>query len=148
MVHFIGLIGGLIIIFYALLVVKLYWQTGWRVLDKESRKLPEVWFAHGVVIAFLMAAVNAFVWKVGFRILNYGRETEFEYVQYGLLFDGLVLALALTWAAFCHLFAAYLNLTKSEQRDWNWVTIAFYPNHNLAIRTIHRLYVALWRRKT
>lgn len=146
MLGYLSLLSGLSIICFSLLVVKLYWETGVSLFRGDSSK-PEAWFAHGVVMAFLATAVNGLAWKVGVRIidlLHNPRWVDIERVGFAI---DLVVAILVVWAAFCHLYAAYLNLTISERKGWNWLTVAFYPKTNGFTKTLHFLLNKVCRRE-
>lgn len=137
---FFGIMGGLLILAFSGLVIKLYAGIARGVFQKANRHRPEVWFAHGIVVGFTAVSLNAFLWKLAFRldlIASFGPVVTFMRSAGGY-FDLLIGSLT-AWAGFCHLYSAYLNLIPSERRKWTWVTIPFYPHSNVLTHIVHKM---------
>jgi hypothetical protein len=138
--HNASVLGSMTILLFSFLVMKLYFRIAQNIFTAEGRKRPEVWFAHGIVVGFAAVAVNAFLWKLILRLTQEMGGDTFTLFIYsaGGYFD-FAIAIVTAWAAFCHLYSAYLNLHPDHREGWDWLTIAFYPDHNVITRTIHRL---------
>lgn len=133
----VGLTMSAIFILIGCLVIRLYFGLGRRVFLKNFRNHPEVWFAHGIAIAFIATVINTAFFKF-FLVMaldGYYPITPMWVNKYVNFFCvGLMI-----WGAFCHLHSAYLNLPQEERHRWTWLTIAFYPDHNPVVRLVHHV---------
>jgi len=137
---FVSAFSGMLIILFSALVIHLYWDTARGIIRHKERKKAETWFSHGIVVGFTSISMNAFFWKVIGRFGQLvGAQTFTDFLRtYGGFFD-LMFSIATVWAAYCHLYSAFLHLSVRDRDGWTWLTISFYPNHNFLSRAIHNL---------
>ena len=145
MMEGVGVVSGLFMVVFASLVAKLYWAAGINRFLRGERS-PEHWFAHGIVVSFTMVALNALLWKVVIRTVRGMGELEFFFRTAGNLVD-LVFMPFVVWAAFCHLYAAWLNLPVIDKPHWNWLNVAFYPRVSVITKLLGGLLNLVQRRK-
>jgi magnesium-transporting ATPase (P-type) len=128
---------GACVILIGCLVIRLYFGLGRRIFTKQYHDRPEVWFAHGIAVAFASTVINTIFFKLFLAMALKG-----WYQRPPAWMNGYVNFVCLgmmMWAAFCHLYSAYLNLNETEKSEWNWLTIAFYPDRNPVVRLVHHV---------
>lgn len=125
----VGILGSIPIVIAALMVTALYWKVGRGLYERRSQ--PEIWFAHGIMASFTTIALNAAFWKITVRAADHYHRGELAaFIRlYGGFVDVLVMILTV-WAAFCHLYSAYLFLDDSERPYWHWLTVWAHPKEN------------------
>lgn len=130
-------LSGLSILFGGL-VIKLYFGLGKRLINRPARAQAEVWFAHGIMVAFVSTVSNVIYFKfLGATLFYLGIMNRMP-ASYSRVVNTINLIM-LIWAAFCHLYSAYLNLSEAKRKEWTWVTIAFYPEYNPVVWLIHKV---------
>lgn len=131
---YVSLMSAMLIISFSFLVIRLYWPIGMGRWSYRHGELgAEIYFAHGVVMGFLAALVNALFWKVTIRVMWYLDKNPAPLLQWGDLFDVFVIMPLIVWSAYCHLYSAWLKLPKKEMAKWSWLTRAFYPKRSALV---------------
>lgn len=133
----VGLTMSATVVLIGCLVIRLYFGLATRIFHHDHHNMPEVWFAHGIAVAFTSTVINTAFFKFYLAMALagwYERSPVWVSRYVNFVCVGLMI-----WGAFCHLHSAYLNLPARERHRWTWLTIAFYPDGNPVVRLVHHV---------